>query len=150
MSHSRLNLPILIIALLSVVKTKSEFVNENLYDSKNILSDSTIGLQRLINEKKFDENLVKSVGQNANVVNNYEEITVLDNGELKNLKYKSAKPKLPGNFKVTNRDSVRSSVKGKLDKTKSKFFDEIGCKYCSLLFQFTPFTSRRHGDYTML
>ncbi|XP_014364078.2 serine proteinase stubble isoform X4 [Papilio machaon] len=114
------------------------------------------GLLRLLNEKKFNSELIKNVGKETDVVNHYEDITILDSdGHLKNLKYKSASVPVKlqrvlqsdenikkHSDKVTESDTqVESTLKGdnqniNIDSSryKSKFFDELGlipqtCRY---------------------
>lgn len=156
----------------SKCKDESDSLNSNLFDSKNIINNNGNNvLQKLLIESKFSSDILKNFDKNKNTdaVNNYEDITVLDkNGQLKNLKFKTAKipvtnkihyqlvtkvgskstnvrDKLTSPVKVaigdkvidkviidsqvekpaTNRDKVKSGSNG----LKSKFFDELGCKY---------------------
>lgn len=154
---------------------ESDSLNSNLFDSKNIISkNGNIVLQKLLIESKFNTDIIKNFDKNKNTdaVNHYEDITILDkNGQLKNLKYKTAH--VPDSLrnkvqyqlvtKVSNKptnvlDKVRTPVKVAtvvdkvIDKVtsdsqvekpvtankyktqgtnglKSKFFDELGCKY---------------------
>ncbi|XP_068622182.1 serine proteinase stubble-like [Battus philenor] len=114
-----------------------------------IHSNGNPGLLRLLDERKFNSDVLKSIGKESDVVNHYEDITILDsNGQLKNLKYKSANtPRVPVELqvfqsdkivknhsnKVTESDTqVESTLNGDHDvnfdsnRPKSKFFDEIG------------------------
>ncbi|XP_072937478.1 brain-specific serine protease 4 isoform X2 [Epargyreus clarus] len=138
---------VIVVCLLQEIKiTKCDYfddnesINENLYDSKNIIHENgNSGLLRLIKESKFDKDIVKHIGLESDAVNNYEDITILDeNGELKNLKYKSAyiPVKLQqvknGLTKVSDTNSgVGQSVlegdgyKVETNTQKSKFFDEL-------------------------
>lgn len=126
-------------------------VNTNMYDSKNLMyRDGNSVLSKLLTESLFNSDIIKSVGKDSDTVNHYEDITILgDDGQLKNLKYKSAfMPKKENvqnlvtkvNNKVTqvtsdNQIEVPVTIDDKdnskitLSAHKSKFFDELGCKY---------------------
>lgn len=131
-------------------ENSEDVVNENLFYSKNMIHDEgNPGLIRLLSENKFNLEILKNVGKESDVVNHYEDITILDSdGELKNLKYKSAKIPVKQrvihsdeknkkqNDKVMESDTqVESTLKGDNNdnfdssRHKSKFFDELGCKY---------------------
>ncbi|CAH0716922.1 unnamed protein product, partial [Brenthis ino] len=77
--------------------------------------------------------MVKSIGKDEDAVNSYEDITILDDdGQLKNLKFKSARLKIPLelNNLISHSDKVSDSESGQnSDKDytqQSKFFDELG------------------------
>ncbi|KAH9634720.1 hypothetical protein HF086_015593 [Spodoptera exigua] len=101
--------------------------------------------ERILKENKFNSDVVNSVGTNSDVVNNYEDITILDdNGKLKNLKFKSAAPKQPlglinsdltltkvNQIEVPVTEQYEDEVKFEAVGQKPKFFDELsslGCK----------------------
>ncbi|XP_013136655.1 PREDICTED: brain-specific serine protease 4-like isoform X1 [Papilio polytes] len=128
-------------------ESSEDVVNENLFYSKNMIHDEgNPGLIRLLNENKFNSEILKNVGKESDVVNHYEDITILDSdGELRNLKYKSAKIPVKQrvihsdeknkkqNYKVMESDTqVESTLKGDNNdnfdssRHKSKFFDELG------------------------
>lgn len=138
---------IFVIIKILTVAAESDLSKVN---SKNISFNSAI--LRFINERRFDENLVKNVEKNTGVVNNYEEITVLEDGELRNLKFKTARPMVPVKLIVRNESDVTESEMTKkhekLDKTKSKFFEELGRKYLLLLdLNLVPYLD---GNYLLL
>ncbi|XP_022118167.2 serine proteinase stubble-like isoform X3 [Pieris rapae] len=127
-----------ILLIIKIITVTAESDSNNVHISKDILSETNSALLRLINERRFDENLIKNVEKNTGTVNNYEEITVLEDGELKSLKYKTARPMIPVKLIVRNEsdvtDSEMAKKHNKLDKTKSKFFEELGlipqtCRY---------------------
>lgn len=102
---------------------ESDAVNSNLYDSKNLVhrDGSTEVLAKLLMESKFNSDMLKNFGKNSDTVNRYEDITILDkNGQLKNLKYKSAnRPKIAQNFKnmvQSQTEKVSDKVTGVNDK----------------------------------
>lgn len=125
-------------------------LNQNLFDSKNILNDNVnYVLPKLLRESKFNSEMINNPGRNDDIVNNYEDITILDDdGQLKNLKYKSAK--IPTSqlqnlmhsdvrlTKVSDKVTqievpVTNSDKNelKVQNQKPKFFDELdACKCC--------------------
>ncbi|XP_052754182.1 serine proteinase stubble-like isoform X3 [Galleria mellonella] len=130
----------------------NDVVNNDLHQTKNLILDKGAVLTKLLSESKYNSDIVNSIGKETDVVNHYEDITVLDNdGQLKNLKYKSAnKPQTPVKLqnligdvhvtklsdkvtdnKVINND--RHELKD-LSGHKSKFFDQLGlipqtCRY---------------------
>lgn len=126
-----------------------DVVNKNLFDSINFVNKKTdVVLTKLLSENKFNSDIIKSVGKNSDVVNNYEDITIMDdNGHLKNLKFKSALPKsqfdnlinsdvrlTKVSDKVTQIDRPvtesydEDEVKFEAGGQKPKFFDELGRK----------------------
>ncbi|XP_048002000.1 brain-specific serine protease 4-like isoform X3 [Leguminivora glycinivorella] len=141
-----------VIFLITIVNVKSEdvdTVNENLYASKNFINPNGNNvISRLISESKFNSDIIKNIGKDTDSVNHYEDITILDeNGQLKNLKFKSAnKIKIPSDdfktdIKVSDNQVENPVTLSEIDETKyelsghkSKFFDEIGlipqtCRY---------------------
>uniref|UniRef100_A0A2A4JXT5 Peptidase S1 domain-containing protein n=1 Tax=Heliothis virescens TaxID=7102 RepID=A0A2A4JXT5_HELVI len=130
-----------------------DIVNENLYDSKNVINEnSNVVIKKLLNENKFSSDIIKSVGKNSDVVNNYEDLTIMDNnGKLKNLKFKSAIPQsdfenfissdtsVPKFERVTQievpvTEKYDDEVTFEAGGLKPKFFDELGlipqtCRY---------------------
>lgn len=125
-----------------------DVVNKDLFDSKNFVNKNTDAvLNKLLNEKKFNSEIIRSVGKDNDVVNNFEDITTMDDkGNLKNLKYKSVLPKselenLVNSDVIPNKVSVvpqievpvteiyEDEVKFEAGGLKPKFFDELGCKY---------------------
>lgn len=130
----------------------AEVANDNLFDSKNMIGHrGNAGLIRLLNEKKFDTDVIRGIGKEEDVVNHYEDITILDSsGQLKHLKYKSANvPKIPvklrevvqSDNKVIKHSDIVTESNTQVESTlnseneeinssrhKSKFFDELGCK----------------------
>ena len=127
-----------------------DVVNKNLFDSKNFVNKKTDAvLTKLLSENKFNSDIIKNVGKNSDVVNNYEDITIMDdNGNLKNLKFKSALPKSQFDNSI-NSDVLLTKVSDKVTQIdrpvtesydedevrfeaggqKPKFLDELGCKY---------------------
>lgn len=153
---------VLTVLLQSVVSqdySDEETVNDNLYDTKNFVNvNSNAVLRKLFSESRFNTKIIKTIGNPNDVVNHYEDITVLDeNGQLKNLKLKAAKVpeslknsvknyvKVPTMEVASDSDSTKvnsngddsgnsdklsdSETKVEVSGNKSKFFDEIGCKY---------------------
>lgn len=153
MYHKIITAKVLILLhILNVLSDEIEdAVNTNMYDSKNLMyRDGNSVLSKLLTESRFNSDIIKSVGKDSDTVNHYEDITILgDDGQLKNLKYKSAfTPKKENvqnlvtkvNNKVTqvtsdNQIEVPVTIDDKdnskitLSAHKSKFFDELGCKY---------------------
>ncbi|XP_022817271.1 brain-specific serine protease 4 isoform X3 [Spodoptera litura] len=134
--------PVFLILLISdsICDIDLDVVNKNLYDSKNFLHKNTNAvLSRILEENKFNSDVVNSVGTNSDVVNNYEDITILDdNGKLKNLKFKSAAPKQPvdlihsdltltkvNQIEVPVTEQYEDEVKFEAVGQKPKFFDEL-------------------------
>lgn len=143
-----------------------EVVNEtrDLFGSKNLVNVNSNVISRLLSESKFNAETVKSIGKVTDAVNHYEDITILDeNGQLKNLKYKSANKKpsdINANYngligdlghddnahanivsddkhdqiEVPVKLSEIDEVKYELSGHRSKFFDEIGCKYILIVY----------------
>lgn len=118
-----------------------ENLNENVHNFKNFINDKTSSLKRLIDEHNFNKEMVKSIGKDEDAVNSYEDITILDDdGQLKNLKFKSARLKIPVelNNLINHSDKVSDNESGQnSDKDytqQSKFFDELGCKLLFLLY----------------
>nr|XP_026483797.1 serine proteinase stubble-like isoform X3 [Vanessa tameamea] len=120
----------------------TDVINENLKENKNLANKNlNSALIRLLNDQKFDKNIIKTFGNDNDAVNSYEDITILDeNGELKNLKYKSAKAKVPVelhnliNKSESDKDVNLGHNRDVPNTKKSKFFDEIGlipqtCRY---------------------
>lgn len=124
-----------------------DVVNKNLFDSKNFVNQKTdVVLTKLLSESKFNSDIIKSVGKNNDIVNNYEDITIMDDdGKIKNLKFKSALPQQQNmvisdvltkvsdkvtqiEVPVTESDDD-DDVKFEAAGPKPKFFDELGCKY---------------------
>ncbi|KAJ8707091.1 hypothetical protein PYW08_011225 [Mythimna loreyi] len=125
-----------------------DVVNKNLFDSKNFLNKKTdVVLTKLLNENKFNSDIISSVGKNSDVVNNFEDITIMDdNGHLKNLKFKSALPKAQFDnlinsevslTKVSDKvsqidrpvtESYEDEVEFEAGGQKPKFLDELGRK----------------------
>lgn len=134
---------------------EEETVNDNLFKTKNLVDSkgSNTILTKLLSESRFNKDTVRSLGKDNDVVNHYEDITILgDDGELKKLKFKSVvaptiPEKLQSNLnivthseldsdKLTNTVSADETKKGEEEKNKSeggvyrsKFFDEMGSKY---------------------
>lgn len=134
---------------------EEETVNDNLFKTKNLVDSkgSNTILTKLLSESRFNKDTVRSLGKDNDVVNHYEDITILgDDGELKKLKFKSVvaptiPEKLQSNLnivthseldsdKLTNTVSADKTKKGEEEKNKSeggvyrsKFFDEMGSKY---------------------
>nr|XP_049700492.1 serine protease filzig isoform X1 [Helicoverpa armigera] len=130
-----------------------DIVNENLSDSKNVINkNNNVVIKKLLNENKFNSEIIKSVGKNSDVVNKYEDLTVMDdNGKLKNLKFKSAVPVsdfenfINSDTSVTKFERVTQievpvtekyddEVSFEAGALKPKFFDELGlipqtCRY---------------------
>ncbi|PZC80493.1 hypothetical protein B5X24_HaOG200410 [Helicoverpa armigera] len=130
-----------------------DIVNENLHVSKNVINkNNNVVIKKLLNENKFNSEIIKSVGKNSDVVNNYEDLTVMDdNGKLKNLKFKSAIPVsdfenfINSDTSVTKFERVTQievpvtekyddEVSFEAGALKPKFFDELGlipqtCRY---------------------
>ncbi|XP_026741968.1 brain-specific serine protease 4 isoform X2 [Trichoplusia ni] len=130
-----------------------DVVNKDLFDSKNFVNKKTdVVLNKLLNEKKFSSEIIRSVGKDNDVVNNFEDITIMDDkGNLKNLKYKSVLPKsefenlvnsdvIPTKVSVVPQIEVpvteiyEDEVKFEAGGLKPKFFDELGlipqtCRY---------------------
>nr|XP_037873065.1 prostasin isoform X2 [Bombyx mori] len=95
----------------------------NLLETKNVSREKNL----LSIEEEYNSDVLKDIGKDTDAVNRYEDITVLRNGQLVNLKHKTA-VKMPfgsqdlidnGNSAVTN-DRLNSNL-----PVKSKFFDEI-------------------------
>ncbi|CAB3241863.1 unnamed protein product [Arctia plantaginis] len=118
--------------------------NENLFDSKNLLNDNVnYVLPKLLRESKFNSEIIKNPGPNDDTVNYYEDITILDDdGQLKNLKYKSADIAKSQLQKFVNSDIRLTKVSDKVNQIevpvtnsdkvelkvqsqKPKFFDEL-------------------------
>lgn len=147
-----------VIILLHILNVKSddeleETVNTNMYDSKNLIyRDGNSVLSKLLTESRFNSDIIKNVGKDSDTVNHYEDITILgEDGQLKNLKFKSAFTPKQQNVvnlvskvsEVTKVNKVTSDSQLELPVTtvgnddsninlsahKSKFFDELGCKY---------------------
>ncbi|CAH2084116.1 unnamed protein product [Euphydryas editha] len=121
---------------------ESEVVNDNINEIKNFVNKNIkSGFTRLLNENKYNKEVLKNIGKEKDIVNSYEDITILDDdGQLKNLKYKSVKPKIPVQLHnlVSHSDVVSESEKDNegqkinnvaTNMKKSKFFDELGCTY---------------------
>lgn len=141
------NIFLLVILLNQLVKCddESEVVNDNINEIKNFVNKNIkTGFKRLLNENKYNKDVLKTIGKEKDIVNSYEDITILDDdGQLKNLKYKSVKAKIPEQLHnlVSHSDVGESEkdIKGQAinnvsthantNTQKSKFFDEIGCKY---------------------
>ncbi|XP_059062589.1 brain-specific serine protease 4 isoform X1 [Achroia grisella] len=133
------------------IDSDNDIVNTNVHETKNLLLDKGAVLTRLLSENKYKTDILKNIGKKADIVNHFEEITVLDdNGQLKNLKYKSAsKPQIPVTLQNLVSDvhvtKLSDKVTGDTDTNdkhelkdlsghKSKFFDELGlipqtCRY---------------------
>ncbi|KAG7312656.1 hypothetical protein JYU34_000979 [Plutella xylostella] len=133
-------------------EAEEETVNDNLFKTKNLVDSkgSNTILTKLLSESRFNKDTVRSLGKDNDVVNHYEDITILgDDGELKKLKFKSVvaptvPEKLQSNLnivthseldsdKLTNTVSADKIKKGEEEKNKSeggvyrsKFFDEMG------------------------
>ncbi|CAH2229303.1 jg17052 [Pararge aegeria aegeria] len=126
------------------IEDETETVNEDLFDLKNLIRDNVnFGYSRLLSDNKFDKQVIKNFGGDSDAVNSYEEITILDDkGELKNFKFKAAKPKIPvknqnlvkNNDKVTDySEKIGDQNDISANKQKPKFFDEIGFMRASVL-----------------
>lgn len=122
----------------------TDVVNKNIHDSNNLIRGSGNNVvKRLISESEFNAEIIRNIGRNSDAVNNYEDITVLDDdGELKTLKYKSVPAKVPIGLQNVPYKSDEVLTGDKLNSLtpvedesnsnvalKSKFFDELGCKY---------------------
>lgn len=80
------------------IENETDVINDDLYINKNFVHNNNYALHRILNEKS-----VKDILNDENeTVNNYEDITILDeSGHLRNLKFKSAnKLNIPDKFKV--------------------------------------------------
>lgn len=135
-----------------------DIVNENLFDSKNLLNDKTnFVLPKLLRENKFNADIIKNPGKINEVVNHYEDITIMDDdGQLKTLKYKSANVPKSQLLNLVNYDNRLTKVSDKVTQIevhvtdsdddelkfdagqKPKFFDELGCKFiCCEIFYYS-------------
>lgn len=134
-----MSLKILLVVIVLQSALSEDIINDNMYKSKDFLHDRNSALARLISEQKFSNEVVRNAGKDVDVVNSYEDITILDDdGQLKSLKFKSARLKLPelsNLISVSDLDNLsdNDSDSGHSDKDvsvqQSKFFDELGCKY---------------------
>lgn len=118
-----LSAKVIVIIIITVkCEIDNDIVNEDLLETKFRISDRSV-LTKLSEHIKNNQN--------------YADIQIMDdNGQLKTLKLKAAKPKVPLKTsaisdKVSNQVETLTVVnKNGATKNKSKFFDEIeGCKY---------------------
>lgn len=119
--------------------TDSDVIN-NLHDSKNLVFDNGVVLSKILSESKYNSDVIKNIGKDTDVVNHFEDITVLDDdGQLKNLKYKSANMvKIPDTFSdVAKLSDKNSDVKSdnELGQSGQKSIglltgtlEDLGCK----------------------